>query len=313
MTKKVQEARQILAALGLPKSQQNEMAALTLLALAGLKPRDAWSKAARNSLTVTKGVMAFISEFYDKHYAPNTRETFRRQVLHQFVQAHIADYNPDNTALPTNSPRAHYALSPECLNVLQVWKTSNQKAAVAAFLHKHGALLQVYQNPRRLKQVPLILPDGTTLHLSPGKHNAVQSKVIQEFGPRFAPGATLLYLGDTAKKNLYFNRRGLEQLGILLNDHDKLPDILLYSGLKKWLYLIEVVTSHGPMNPKRVTELKAMFSGVKAGLVFVSAFPDLAEFRKHIKDIAWETEVWIADIPDHLIHYKGDRFLGPHE
>ena len=123
----------------------------------------------------------------------------------------------------------------------------------------------------------------------------------------------LLYFGDTAKKNLYHNDRSLKTLGIRLSEHDKLPDILLYWKAKNWLYLIEVVTSHGPMSPKRVAELKTMFAGIESGLVFVSAFPDFAEFRKHLKEIAWETEVWIADIPDHLIHYNGDRFLGPHE
>ena len=310
--KKIQDAQKMLLALGLPKAQQNEMAALTLLALAGIKPRDAWQKATRRSLTVTKGVMAFIAQYYRKDYAPNTRETVRRQVLHQFVQAHIADYNPDDSTLPTNSPRAHYALSSECLGVLQAWKTPNQTLACDAFIQTHGSLLERFQNPRRLKQVPLTLPDGTTLHLSPGNHNAVQIKVLEEFGPRFAPGATLLYFGDTAKKNLYYNDPALKTLGIRLNKHDKLPDILLYWKAKNWLYLIEVVTSHGPMSPKRVTELKAMFAGTEAGLVFVSAFPDLTEFRKHLKEIAWETEVWIADIPDHLIHYNGDRFLGPH-
>ena len=311
--KKIREAQKILAALGLPKAQQNEMAALTLLALAGIKPRDAWQKATRQSLTVTKGVMAFIAQHYRKDYAPNTRETVRRQVLHQFVQAHIADYNPDDSTLPTNSPRAHYALHSECLGVLQAWKTPNQKFACDAFIQKHGSLLELFQNPRRLKQIPLTLPDGTMLHLSPGKHNAVQIKVLEEFGPRFAPGAMLLYFGDTAKKNLYHNDRSLKTLGIRLSEHDKLPDILLYWKAKNWLYLIEVVTSHGPMSPKRVAELKTMFAGIESGLVFVSAFPDFAEFRKHLKEIAWETEVWIADIPDHLIHYNGDRFLGPHE
>ncbi|MFS2517149.1 MULTISPECIES: BsuBI/PstI family type II restriction endonuclease [Parabacteroides] len=28
-------------------------------------------------------------------------------------------------------------------------------------------------------------------------------------------------------------------------------------------------------------------------------------------DIAWETEVWIAENPGHMIHFNGDRFIGP--
>ena len=113
---KIKEAQKILNALGLPPAQQNDISALTLLALCGLGPRDAWEKAARRSLTVSKGIMAFIRDRYRKTYAPNTRETFRRQVLHQFVQGHIADYNPDNPSLATNSPLAHYALSEAALS-----------------------------------------------------------------------------------------------------------------------------------------------------------------------------------------------------
>ncbi len=311
--KKIEEAKTILTVLGLPKAQQNDISGLTLLALANLKPRDSWHKATRQSMTITKGIMAFISRYYGKQYAPNTRETFRRQVLHQFVQARIADYNPDNAALPTNNPNAHYALTSECLQVLQAWNTAKQEKACDAFIKKHGLLIELYQNPRRIKQIPLTLPNGKQLSLSPGKHNLVQIKVLEEFGPRFAPGAKVLYLSDTAKKNLYYNSHDLRKLGIILSDHDKLPDIILYQESKQWLYLIEVVTSHGPMNPKRVTELKKIFRSIKAGLVFVSAFPDFTEFRKHLKDIAWETEVWIAEMPDHLIHYNGDRFLGPHD
>jgi type II restriction enzyme len=100
-------------------------------------------------------------------------------------------------------------------------------------------------------------------------------------------------------------------LGLSASDHDNLPDVVLFDEARNWLFLIEAVTSHGPMSPKRVFEIEARLKGGKAGPVFVSAFPDMAEFRKHMKDIAWETEVWIAEIPDHMIHFNGDRFLGP--
>lgn len=309
---KINGAKQILKSLGLPKEQQNEMSALTLLALAGLKPRDSWLDATNLSCTVTKGVMSFISQYYKKDYAPNTRETFRRQVLHQFVQAHIADYNPDNPTLPTNSPKAHYAITLETLNVIKAWKTKTYKQKCEVFLRKYGALKEAYQKPRHYKQTPLTLPDGSMLQVSPGKHNQVQAAVLKEFAPRFAPGASLVYFGDTARKNLFCNDQLLSEMGIQLCDHDKLPDVILFDKKRKWLFLIEAVTSHGPMTPKRILELGAIFEKTSLGLVFVSAFPDFPEFRKHIKTIAWETEVWLADVPDHLIHFNGDRFLGPH-
>jgi type II restriction enzyme len=312
LANKIEEAQDILIALGLPTAQQNEISALTLLALVGIGPKDSWVDGKREKCTVTKSIMAFISEKYNKNYAPNTRETFRRQVLHQFVQAHVADYNPFEPELPTNSPRAHYAISEAALKAIRTFGTEEWPINVAMFISEQGSLVSTYARHRSSGTIiPVQLPDGKEIHLSPGSHNIVQKAIIEKFAPRFAPGAVLLYLGDTAKKNLVMDTKSLASLGFATNDHDKLPDVVLFDTQKQWLFLIEAVTSHGPMSPKRVFELGKMLQDAEVGLVYVSAFPDMAEFRKHMKDIAWETEVWIVEIPDHMIHFNGDRFLGP--
>jgi len=305
----MEEAKKILSKLGLPLAQQNEMSALTLLALCGLSPRDAWKKAKRQGMTVTKGVMDFIAKEYDRQYAPNTRETFRRQVLHQFVQGGIADYNPFAPDLPTNSPRAHYSITLAALAAVQTYGTRRWESAVRRFLQQKGSLLTLYEKRRSGRLVPVKLPEGITLELSPGKHNQLQAAVIEQFTPRFAPGASLLYLGDTADKILYLDADHLAAAGIPVTEHEKLPDIILQDTKRKRLLLIEVVTSHGPMTPKRVLELQAMLSSCTIPTVYLSAFPDFTEFRKHLKEIAWETEVWIAEIPDHMIHFNGDHFM----
>ena len=307
---KIAEAQAILNALGLPPAQQNEISGYTLLALCDIGEGDPWRKASRRSLTVTKGIMDWLSANYDKKYAPNTRETFRRQVLHQFVQAGLADYNPDNPALPTNSPRAHYAITEEALKAVRAYGGTKWKSAVKCFVAKVGMLTAKYHKERENHGIPLKLANGKSFTLSPGKHNEVQAAIITGFALNFAAGAVLVYLGDTADKNLYKDEGLIARLGIEL-DHAKLPDVVLLDEKKRWVYLIEAVTSHGPMSPKRVMELREMFSGSGMGLVFVSAFPDFSEFRKHMKDIAWETEVWLADTPEHMIHFNGDRFFGP--
>jgi len=309
---KIVQAQEILRALGLPKPQQNEMSALTLLALADLSPDKPWSRAERVRRSVSKDIMAFFAEHYGKEYKPNTRETVRRQVLHQFVQAKLADYNPFEPDLPTNSPRAHYALTVSALTAIRSYDSPSWGGAAAQFLAAHGSLAATYAHHRSQGQlVPLTLPGGQQIELSPGKHNEVQKAIIEEFAPRFAPGAELLYIGDTAKKNVYMDAAALGGLGLSASDHDKLPDVVLLDRQRGWLFLIEAVTSHGPMSPKRVFELQERLKDGAAGPVYVSAFPDMAEFRKHMKDIAWETEVWIAEIPEHMIHFNGDRFLGP--
>jgi hypothetical protein len=308
---KIKEAQEILKALGLPSAQYNEMAALTLLAVCGITETSKWSKATRNSLGVSKGIMTFVNENYGKYYAPNTRETFRRQVLHQFVQARIVDYNPDNPKLPVNSPNAHYALTIEALEVIKTFKTKNWKKSLSNFIDTVGKLSEKYLKERELNQIPLKLQNGNVIKLSAGKHNVVQAAIVELFAPRFANGGTLLYLGDTAKKDLYVDEIGLKKLNIPIDQHSKLPDVVIYDSKRKWLFLIEAVTSHGPVSPKRVVELESLLRNCKAGKIYVTAFPDMAEFKKHSNNIAWETEVWLMEVSDHMIHFNGDRFMGP--
>ena len=308
---KIEEAQEILKALGLPPAQYNEMAALTFLAICNIKENDKWAKATRQSLGVSKGIMTFVNENYSKSYAPNTRETFRRQVLHQFVQARVVDYNPDDPTLPVNSPRAHYALTSEVLEVVKTYKTRKWKLALKNFIDTVGKLSEVYLKERELNQIPVALENGKTLKLSAGKHNEVQAAIVEQFAPRFTNGGTLLYLGDTAKKDLYVDEKGLKDLDIPIDQHSKLPDVVIYDIKRKWLFLIEAVTSHGPVSPKRLLELEDFLKNCKVGKVYVTAFPDMTEFKKHSNNIAWETEVWLMEAPDHMIHFNGDRFMGP--
>jgi len=307
---KIEEAQDIQKAFGLPVAQQNEMSALTLLALCNIKETGSWTNASRQSLGVTKGIMLFVAENYGKPYAPNTRETFRRQVLHQFVQGRIVDYNPDEPNLPVNSPKAHYAISEMALSIIKKYKTKKWKSSVKKFISQFGTLTQVYEKERSMQLIPVTL-EGKEIKLSAGKHNEVQVAVIEQFAPRFAGGAKVLYLGDTANKDLHIDKQGLEKIGIPITEHSKLPDVVIYDEEREWLFLIEVVTSHGPVSPKRMLELEDFLQDSKAGRIYVTAFPDKSEFKKHIADIAWETEVWIADNPDHLIHMNGDMFFGP--
>lgn len=310
---KLIEAREILKSFGLPSAQQNEISAFTLLALCNVKEYSKWINVERKSLGISKGIMEFIKKEYHKKYAPNTRETFRRQVLHQFIQARIVVYNPDNSSLPVNSPHAHYAITNEALKVIKSYKTKNWKKSINHFISSFGKLDEIYQKKRDKKQIPLKLSDGKILTLSPGKHNIVKAAIINEFAPRFAKNGILIYLGDTAKKNLYLDKETSNKLNIPITQHTKLPDVVIYLESKNWLFLIEAVTSHGPVSPKRMMELEKFLKNSKTEKIYISAFPDIIEFRKHASNISWETEVWIMNTPDHMIHFNGDKFIGPYK
>jgi len=309
---KQQEALKILRALGLPRAQQNERSALTLLALAGLGPRGSWANAQKPLLRIWD-IIGFMREKYGKDYAANSRETIRRQTVHQFEQARLVDRNPDDPSHPTNSGNNCYSLSDAATAVLKTYGTAAFGRAVDKFVQRFGQLEQAYSKRRDLRKVKLELPTGATVKLSPGKHNALQVAVVEQFGPRFAPGAKLLYLGDTAKKHVVCAADELKKLSIGITQHDKLPDIVLYHAEKNWLFLIEAVTTHGPVTPKRHAEMETMLARCPAERVYVTAFLDKADFRRYAGDIAWETEVWIAEMPDHMIHFNGPKFLGPYE
>jgi adenine-specific DNA-methyltransferase len=305
------EALEILKSLGLPRQQQNERSCLTLLALAGLKEGDSWTKVTRPLLRVWD-VMGWMRDHFGKNYAANSRETIRRQTIHQFEQARLIDRNPDDPTRPTNSGDTVYQLTKEAAEVFKRFGRKDFSDNCEKFIRRHGSLATAYKRARRMVKVPVTLPNGAKVELSPGIHNELQRLIVEEFAPRFAPGAVVLYLGDTAQKRLVIETRLLAQLGIPEMNHDKLPDVVLHDAQRKWLFLIEAVTTHGPVSPKRHAELEAALKKCTAGRIYITAFLDFTAFKKYAADIVWESEVWIAEFPDHMIHFNGGRFLGPY-
>lgn len=305
------EALEIIKSLGLPRQQQNERSCLTLLALAGLTEGRPWSETERPLVRVWD-IMGWMRAHYGKDYAPNSRETIRRHTVHQFEQARLIDRNPDDPERATNSGDTVYQLTKEAAKVLRAFGKKNFSTACEKFIEQHGSLSAAYERARDLVMVPVTLPDGAKVGLSPGVHNELQRLIVEQFAARFARGAVVVYLGDTAEKRLVIARDVLKSLNIPEMSHDKLPDVVFYDKGRNWLFLIEAVTSHGPVSAKRHAELEAVLRDCPAGRVYVTAFMDFSAFKKYASDIVWESEVWIAGFPDHLIHFNGDKFLGPY-
>lgn len=307
----VAEAQTIIELFGLPKAQQNERSALGLLALLGMTPSSKWSDA-NNPLIGITPIMTWIADHYEKVYAPNTRETIRRQTMHQFCDAGIALYNPDQPDRPVNSPRAVYQIEPSALAVIQAFGTDAWDKLLQAYLANNVTLISQYAKEREQNLIAVQTSDGLPLTLTLGEHNELLRDIIESFAPRFAPGSLLIYVGDTGAKLGFFDEAKLTAMGVNLDTHGKMPDVVLHYLEKNWLILIESVTSHGPVDGKRHAELAKLFEGQKIGIVYVTAFPNRAIMGKYLGEIAWETEVWVADAPSHLIHFHGARFLGPY-
>lgn len=307
----IKAACQVIISFGLPRAQQNERSALCLLALLNLTPGTSWADA-QNPLVGITPIMDWVREHYHKEYAPNTRETIRRQTMHQSCDAGIALYNPDKPDRPVNSPKAVYQVEPAALVLLRTFGTPAWHESLAAYLAERETLVSRYAMEREQNRIPVEIAPGKEITLSPGEHSELIRAIIADFAPRFAPGSVLVYVGDTGDKWGYFDAPLLARLGVDVNSHGKMPDVVLHFTAKNWLLLIESVTSHGPVDGKRHTELAKLFAGSTAGLVYVTAFPNRAIMSRYLGEIAWETEVWVADAPSHLIHFNGVRFLGPY-
>lgn len=302
---KLEEAKNILNELKVPLKQQSDLCGYVILAMADIKKNDEWANATNKWIRI-HDVIAFIRDFYEVSYAENSRETFRKQAMHHFRNAAFIEDN----GKATNSPNYRYRLTDEMLLLVKTFQSNQWEEQKNNFLKSHQNLIDLYSSKKAVRKMPVKI-NGDDFTFSPGKHNQLQKLIIEEFAPRFAENSECLYVGDTIQKDLVKNKEKLRELGFEITLHDKMPDVVLYSEDKNWIYFIESVTSVGAMEPKRIKEIEEMTENVSAGKIYVTAFLDFKTFKKFSESLAWETEVWIEDMPDHMIHLNGDKFLGP--
>lgn len=302
---KLETIKKLLADVGMPDKQQSDLCALTMLGLANLKEGDSFKKASNNWIRI-HDVIQFINDNYGVTYAENSRETFRKQAMHHFRNAALIEDN----GKATNSPNYRYRITSEFLNLLKSIGTKKENLSLQNFLSVHEKLVDTYASKKTMPMMPVKI-NNVDYVLSPGSHNELQKAILEEFAPRFAPNSECLYVGDTTNKDLVKNVNKLSELGFEITLHDKMPDVVLYRADNNWLYFIEAVDSVGPMSPERVIDIQRMTKNVNCGKIFVTAFLDFKKYKRFSEQLAWETEVWIAEMPDHMIHLNGDKFLGP--
>lgn len=308
---KLESATEILRLFGFASRQRNDAAGHTLLALLDLRPEQSWAQASAPYCGITP-IIKFIRECYGIDYAPNTRETIRDEAVKHFVESGLVVRNPDDPQRPTNSGKTVYQIEPNALELIRLFNTDRWNEMLALYHAKQESIRHELERRRTLVRIPLTLPSGESITLSPGGQNPLIRSIVEEFCARFTRGAVVAYIGDAEDKFRFLRTDYLERLGVNVPAPAKMPDVVVHDAERNWLVLIEAVSAGGPVDGKRRRELKELFRGCKAGLVFVTAFPSREAMRTFLAQISWESEVWVADDPDHLIHFDGERFLGPY-
>lgn len=302
---KIEEAREILNLIGMPKEQQSDICCYVLLALAGITSEMSWKDATNKWLRI-HDMVQFTNSNYKTAYAENSREAFRKKAIHHFRIAALIE----DSGKSTNSPNYSYHITDEAIDLLKYYGTASWRSRCSKYIMNHQKLIDKYNLKRQRKMIPVKI-NGDDYKFSTGAHNELQKAILEKFVPVFAENSECLYVGDTTKKDLVKKIDKLKELGFEITLHDKMPDVVLYREDKDWLYFIEAVTSVGPMDPKRILEITEMTKDVIAGKIFVTAFLDFKTYKEFAEKLAWETEVWIAEMPEHMIHLNGDKFMGP--
>lgn len=311
----MEQAIGILSSVGIPIANKTERGlekmAMTFMAVAGVTSK--WSEASDDHFLKSRDIINFINQHFGEKISLGSYDDIRRKDLKLLVLSNLILNSSNKPNAATNDPTRSYSLSSDFKDLIQSYGTKVWKVNLVKFNESRESLGELLARKRSIVKVPVKLPSGIELELSVGQHNDLQKAIIEEFLPRYGQGCEVLYIGDTAHKLLLLDAAKLQALNFFELSHEELPDIIAYNANKNWLYLIEAVHSSGSISEVRMLELKRLTADCTAEIIFVTAFLTKAEFRRWAAEIAWETEVWIAENPDHLIHFNGDKFLGPYK
>jgi site-specific DNA-cytosine methylase len=319
---KVEQALAILRFVGVPLREmtrrRQERVAKALLAVAGLRPADPWPKAKSHvhdgfKPVTTRDILKFWNANYGESLADSSYDDVRREDLAHLLPFHLVQASAADPTADINDGTRGYALTEEAVILLRSYGTDEWEDRLARFRANISGLADRLSRAREMKLVPVILPGGKELKLSPGPHNLLQKAILEEFLPRFAPGARVLYLGDAKYKELHIDRDRLAAIGLPIPGRNILPDVIALDPKNEWVFFVEAVHSFGAITNDRRERLVEFASGCNRPIIFVTAFEDRRSFGKWAAKIGWETEVWIASNPMHMVHFDGRKFLGPYE
>lgn len=313
----VEDAINILGSVGVPTDvspRRRTKMAKAFIAVCGLKPGYEWSNIIvndRNHQPRSRDIIRWMNDHLGENISSGSYDDIRRKDLLHAVEVGVVLKSAGNEAAATNDGTRGYAINPKFADLVRSFGTERWNDELEKINEGLESLAEQLRQRRQMLMIPVKVNE-VDINLGPGEHNQIQKAVIEEFLPRFGHSAEVLYVGDTEDKGLYVDDEAIQNLGFFELSHDKLPDVLAYSRDKNWVFVIEAVHSANPIDSLRKMTIERLASTCSANLVFVTAFLNRAGFRKFAAQIAWETEVWIAEEPDHMIHFNGNKFLGPH-
>jgi len=316
----IRDSIKIIAAVSVPisnlTSRRLEKMAMCLLALCDMDKNKSWQTISTLDLLPTltsRQIITYINKYFQETISSGSYDDIRRKDLVLLTGMGLVLKSAKNPNADTNDGTRGYALNPDFAKLVSTYKSDNWEQALNAFEIDQDYINQ-YIGKREKKKLSITIDASVKIKLDDGPHNKIQKAIIEEFLPLFGHHAKVLYIGDTSEKHLFEYSETMKSLGMNIEDKGMLPDIVAFSEGKEWLYIIEAVHSSNPLNPERCIELqRTILKDCPYGVVFVTAFLSRKDFAKWLPQIAWETEVWLADTPEHLIHFNGDKFLGPHQ
>lgn len=310
----------VLKEIGIPFEGQTmfrlQRMAQACMAIGGIKSsiHEVRSLSTGYSLS-TKEIVRYENEYYNENISEGSYDDIRRKDLNLLVLANIALNSSVVEAQATNDGTRGYGLSDEFADLLRAVGTDRWSDTLANYRLKSINLADELNQKRYLESVKVTLPSGEDIELSYGEHNNLQKAIIEQFLSLYGMGCEVLYVGDTTQKFLHKEDEELEKLGFFKLEHEELPDVVAYNKEKNLLFLVEAFNCTGQWDKTRLYKVKKKLeeNGCQAQPIYVSAFETLEDFKKKSSEIAWESEVWIADIPEHMIHFNGWKFLEIHK
>jgi hypothetical protein len=235
-------------------------------------------------------------------------DDFRDHGVMPLVENGLAVRNTSVFAKNLNGKDTAYRVTAEAVDLIEAIDTPEWDAALVAF-ETARADRGVGVGGARLTVSPA---NDAEFSLHQDKHNWLQQQIIERMLPHFAPSYKLVYAADTEERSTVYNDALIAELGLEALFSEKKPDIVAFDPARSWVFVVEAVTSTGHISESRKEFFLRMLGERRGSAVFVTAFPDRDTFRKFAADMAWETEVWLATEPEHMIHFNGERFLGPY-